>query len=55
MLPSVTGYTQYTETPVTIRRTILATNGDTEVASDFKSTHKLMSDSKLNSNDYINY
>ena len=55
MLPSVTGYTPYTETPVTIRRTILATNGDTEVASDFKSTHKLMSDSKLNSNDYINY
>lgn len=54
-LPSVVGYTPYTETPVTIRRTILATNGDTEVASDFKSTHKLTSDSKLNSNDYINY
>lgn len=54
-LPSVSGYTPYTETPVTIRRTILATNGDTEVATDFKLTHKLTSDSKLNSNDYINY
>ena len=54
-LPSVPGYTPYTETPVTIKRTILATNGATEVESDFKSTHKLTNDSKLNSNDYINY
>lgn len=54
-LPSVAGFTPYTETPVTIRRTILATNGDTEVDSNFKTTHKLTSDSKLNSNEYINY
>ena len=54
-LPSVSGYTPYTETPVTIRRTILATNGATEVDSDFKTTHNLTSDSKLNSNEYINY
>lgn len=54
-LPSVPGYTPYTETPVTIRRTILATNGDTEVDSNFKSTHNLTIDSKLNSNEHINY
>lgn len=54
-LPSVSGYTPYTETPVTIRRTILATNGATEVYSDFKTTHNLTIDSKLNSNEYINY
>lgn len=54
-LPSVPGYTPYTETPVTIRRTILSTNGNTEVDSNFKSTHNLTSDSKLNSNEYINY
>ena len=54
-LPSVPGYTPYTETPVTIRRTILATNGNTEVDSNFKTTHKLTNDSKLNSNEYINY
>lgn len=54
-LPSVSGYTPYTETPVTIRRTILATNGATEVDSNFKTTHNLTNDSKLNSNEYINY
>ena len=54
-LPSIAGYTPYTETPVTIRRTILATNGDTEVDNNFKETHKLTSDSKLNSNNNINY
>lgn len=54
-LPSVPGYTPYTETPVTIRRTILATNGNTEVDSNFKTTHNLTNDSKLNSNEYINY
>lgn len=53
-MPSVEGYTPYTETPVTIRRTILSSNG-TEVATDFKQTHLLTPDSKLNSNSAINY
>lgn len=54
-LPSISGYTPYTVTPVTIRRTILATNGTEEVAADFKQTHNLTFDSKLNSNALLNY
>lgn len=53
-MPSVTSFVPYTETPTTIRRTILATSGSTEVAADFKATHKMTNDSKLNSNAYIN-
>lgn len=54
-MSSVSGFTPYTETPTTIRRTILATNGDLEVATNFKDTHLLTNDSKLNSNNNINY
>lgn len=53
-MPSVTSFVPYTETPTTIRRTILATSGSAEVATDFKATHKMTNDSKLNSNAYIN-
>lgn len=52
---SVPDCTPYTETPVTIRRTITASTGSEEVVSNFKSTHALTFDSKLNSNSILNY
>ena len=45
---------QYTDIPVTIRRTVCATDGAT-MTDVSKSTHKLTSDSLLNSYVSLNY
>ena len=55
IMPNVSGSLPFNSIDVTIRRTITCTSGATEINPQFKTSHRLTKDSKLNSNEYLNY